>query len=86
MLAPVESIANQLAVRAVSASFDIEPAQAEEWRQSVGSLPIKGVSVIYFVKLAKQITLTPLILLWSLSRVKIRDRSLNSATSSMPIL
>ena len=38
ILAPVESIANQLAGRAVAESFDIEPAQAEEWHQSVGSL------------------------------------------------
>ena len=38
MSARVETIANQLAGRAVSESFDIEPAQAEEWHQSVGSL------------------------------------------------
>jgi hypothetical protein len=38
ILAPVESIANQLAGRAVAENLEIERAQAVEWQQSVGSL------------------------------------------------
>jgi hypothetical protein len=35
---PIETIANQLAGRAVEESLDVEPAQGEEWRLSVDLL------------------------------------------------